>query len=82
MFDLKKLHKIQEYFSVDSLLHFSFSYVIMGILYLAFNVPVLIAAVVTFLVGLAKECYVDDVFSTGDLKADLIGILFFMLCLL
>ena len=82
MFDLKKLHKIQEMFPVDTLLHFSFSYMIMGILFLMFHTPLLICAFVTFLVGLIKECYVDDVFSTSDIKADIAGILFFMLCLL
>ena len=78
---IKELHKLQEVFSTDQMLHFAFSYIICSVITIIFNANPLLAIVITYLIGLAKECMIDDTLSISDLNADLIGACTFALVL-
>ena len=70
---LKELHKLQEIFTTDQMLHFAFSYIICSVIAIVFHTNPIWAIVITYLIGLAKECLIDDKVSVSDLNADLIG---------
>ena len=73
MFDFKKLHKIQESFSTDSLLHFAYAYIICSLIHVIFKPHIFTAFMITMAIGLFKEYCVDDKFDNDDVIADALG---------
>lgn len=88
---MKAINKIKSYVRTDGLLHIETSAVVLLVLRQVIKViggpcPLAFAAVLTFLVGVYKECY-DGISKKGsvemhDIVCDIIGIVLAILCLI
>jgi hypothetical protein len=79
---LPTLHKLQDSLPTDKTLHFTVSYVLMGLLYLLFSLSLPVSVGIVATIGIAKEYIVDDVVDHNDILADMLGIALFVLCVM